>query len=129
MVDDDHYSLNLYGKKIKTLGLRDVHLISTASECLERLGEKPQLIFLDYYLDEVSGSEVLKKIKCLDPTLHVVMVSGQSDVEIILEALRFGAFDYLIKGEGEMEKMGNLIRKIRKIRSKFIQNNPSVSGE
>lgn len=124
LVDDDLFSLHLYEQNLKTLGQEDVHLMSTATECLERLVEKPQIIFLDHHLEDLNGFEVLKKIKRFDPNMYVVMVSGQKDMQIALDSLRFGAFDYLIKGEGELEKMGQMIKKIGQIREMLLQKNP-----
>lgn len=56
-----------------------------------------KLVLLDVEMPEMSGLEVLKKIKQITPNLDVIMVTGQSDIELAEECLKVGAMDYIAK--------------------------------
>ncbi|MFM1744416.1 MAG: hypothetical protein RLZZ630_353, partial [Bacteroidota bacterium] len=66
---------------------------------------KPSIVFLDYNLDSkvrqaMDGIDVLKEIKELDPQIEVVMISGQDKIDVAVNSIKYGAFDYIVKGEG-----------------------------
>ncbi len=82
--------------------LEDVgYLVDTASsqvEALERLEtETYDAIFLDILLGRDSGIEVLRLSRQRDPNCPVVMVTGAPDISTASEAVRLGAFDYVMK--------------------------------
>ncbi|MDG1902538.1 MAG: sigma-54 dependent transcriptional regulator [Bacteroidales bacterium] len=55
------------------------------------------IVILDIKLPEMDGIEVLKKIKALYPDIEVIMISGHGDMEIVIQAMRYGATDYFAK--------------------------------
>lgn len=55
------------------------------------------IVILDIRLPEMSGIEVLKKIKETHSEIEVIMVSGHGDMSTVIEAMRFGATDYFPK--------------------------------
>ncbi len=59
--------------------------------------QKPQLVFCDIRMPGMDGLMVLKKIKEADPSVHVVMLTAIQDSDVVAEALKVGALDYLIK--------------------------------
>src|SRR5436190_23365281 len=69
----------------------------TAAEALERADEGPDLVLLDYKLPDADGISVLKKFRELDPDVLVIMLTAHQNVEIVVEAMKAGAFDYAIK--------------------------------
>ena len=125
LVDDDLFCLNIYEQHLKTLGFEDIHLFQNGSDCLTHLPEEPDIIFLDHKMNNLTGFEVLKKIKRFNPNIHVIMVSGQDNIQTALNALKFGAFDYIIKGEQEQEKMSNVIQRIFALNEVLHRNKPS----
>ncbi|MCP4689427.1 MAG: response regulator [Desulfobacterales bacterium] len=64
-------------------------------EVFER--EKPDLILVDLRMPEVDGLEVLRNVTRRSPTTPIIVVSGAGEVRDAVEALRFGAWDYLLK--------------------------------
>jgi DNA-binding NtrC family response regulator len=58
---------------------------------------RPDLVLLDIKMPRMSGIEVLKEILKIDPTITVIMVSGNIDVAITAEAFRHGAFGFVPK--------------------------------
>ncbi|WP_256756959.1 response regulator [Cohnella sp. WQ 127256] len=58
---------------------------------------KPDLLFLDMRMPGLDGRQLLSMLKRDMPDLLTIVVSGYSDFEYTKEAIRFGAFDYLLK--------------------------------
>jgi len=70
----------------------------SAEEALERLPERQfHLVISDITMPGMSGLEMLPHVKRISPDTVVVMVSGLQTVESAIEALRLGAFDYVMK--------------------------------
>ena len=99
IIEDDHFLSDLYRSVLES----DGYLVSQAFDGLEGIAntskEQPDLILLDLVLPELSGLEVLKKIKS-SPNgkgLKVVILSNIKDEEIIASATRMGAKGYIIK--------------------------------
>ena len=59
--------------------------------------ERPELVLLDIWMPQVDGIGLLKEIKCQEPDLNVVMISGHGNIHTAVTATKFGAFDFLEK--------------------------------
>ena len=84
----------------------EIHDFPTGEECLAAAKVRiPQIVFLDYNLnsqvrDAMDGIDVLKELKNIYPEMEVVMISGQDRIEVAVNTMKYGAFDYIVKGEG-----------------------------
>ena len=58
---------------------------------------KPLLVLLDLNMPHISGIEVLKNINESYPDVPVIMITGESKVDMAVECMKTGAFDYLVK--------------------------------
>jgi DNA-binding NtrC family response regulator len=85
-------------------------------DCVNNLTLQPDVIFLDYSMELFNGLEVLKKIKRFNPDIYVVFLSGQENIETAVSSLKYGAFDYIVKGEGAQEKITNTLLKIDQVK-------------
>ncbi len=96
IIDDDQSLLESY-----TVLLEDEFQVSTAESGergLELLRhEDVHLILLDVRLPDISGIEVLRRIKALDENVDVIMITAVKDVRVAVEAIKLGAYDYLEK--------------------------------
>ena len=59
--------------------------------------KKPDVVFLDIWLADRDGLEVLQALRDLDPHAAVIMISGHGTVSTAVKAIRMGAYDYLEK--------------------------------
>lgn len=125
LVDDDLFSLNYNQQELHNSGFDDISLFLNGTVCLNNLHLKPDVIFLDHNMDTMTGFEVLKKIKRFDPNINVIIVSGQETIKTAVDALKYGAFDYIMKGDNEIEKMKNAIERIKNIRLEIQKSNPT----
>jgi DNA-binding NtrC family response regulator len=123
IVDDDVFCSSLYEQHLRNMGCTNITHFSNGVDCLNNLHLNPDIIFLDHNMNDLTGFEVLKKIKRINPGIYVVMISGQEDIKTAVDALKYGAFDYLIKDEQVSNKMEILISKIIKIKEELKKSN------
>jgi len=77
---------------------RDVECFPDATRGLEALRRgTPDVVILDMDLPDLSGLQVLERIRRLRPELPVVMLTVTEDVPVVVQAMSSGAFDYLTK--------------------------------
>lgn len=119
VVDDDEFCLNLYEQQLNNLGYSNVYTFNNGHDCITALKEKPEIIFLDYGMDNMDGVEVLKKIKCTDSNIYVVFLSGQEDASVIVNSLKYGAFEYITKSSNNMNSIKMVIEKIARAKSEL----------
>jgi two-component system response regulator AtoC len=97
LVDDDPE----FSQFVKTLLTEKGMQVVTASTKTEGIGayEKysPACVILDIFLPDGSGVDLVRPIRASDPTLPIVMVSGQGSVDEVVRAMKEGANDYIKK--------------------------------
>ncbi|GAB1263306.1 SpoIIE family protein phosphatase [Aurantivibrio infirmus] len=71
---------------------------------------QPELVLSDLMMPDVSGLEVLKKITAKAPEVPVIVISGVGVMDDVVEALRLGASDYLIKPIADMKVIEHAIK-------------------
>jgi two-component system OmpR family response regulator len=127
VVDDDSMQQELLKDYLGKSGKYIVKAFSSGEECLQNLSLNPSVIFLDYNLNSVNkkakdGLTVLKEIKKSHPDTEVVMFSGQEKIEIAVNTMTYGAFDYIVKSESAFLRADNVIKNILK-RHKLQEEN------
>ncbi len=96
-LEDDIPLANLIKRKLQRKGY-NVELIVDGIECLEKLANQAvDLFIVDYQTPSLNGLEVLKALKEKAKMPLSIMVSGSNDGRIILEAMKLGCADYVIK--------------------------------
>lgn len=73
--------------------------------------ERPSLIFMDITMPNKNGLETLADIKKVDPTANVVMCSAMGQEAIVLDAIKLGARDFIVK-PFKAERLLQVVRKI-----------------
>lgn len=122
LVDDDNMFLKMLEDNLSTQRAKykiNYKVFSSGEECLNNLQQNPDLIILDYYMDKknpnaMNGIEVLKKIKQQNPEQQVIMLSGQDKIEVAIETMKHGAFDYVVKNESAFVRSFNVISNVIK---------------
>lgn len=89
-----------------------VKVFESGRDCLAHLDENPDVISLDYTLPDSSGKDILDECRKKLPGTHVIIISGQEDINTAIELLKNGAYDYIVKGPDTREKLTNIINKI-----------------
>jgi two-component system, NtrC family, response regulator AtoC len=97
VLDDEALTLRTISRALRDEGF-EVFVAMTGEEALKTFtDEKPDLAMLDVVLPGMDGIEVLRQIKHINPAAIVVMMSAYHMVDRAVEAMKLGAYDYLIK--------------------------------
>ena len=112
IVDDDPFYRMLYNQHLLNMGFKNSILMENGDECLNRLYMDPDVIFLDYNMPPSNGLEILQKIKMTHPNIYILLISGQKDIQVAVNALKHGAADYIIKGEEDLDMISSVLNKI-----------------
>ncbi|MGF1723329.1 quorum-sensing sigma-54 dependent transcriptional regulator LuxO [Photobacterium nomapromontoriensis] len=97
MVEDTASVAALYKSYLNPLGV-SVTLVSSGSEALESVkNATPDLILLDLRLPDMTGMEVLEAVKRDYGDIPVVIMTAHGSIDVAVEAMRYGAKDFLIK--------------------------------
>ena len=97
IVDDEQAISKLLSYWVKDKWKYDVEIFSNGEDALKKLNLRPDIILLDIMLPGLDGIETLKRVKQYDENLPVIILSAQGSIEVAVEALKFGAFDYFSK--------------------------------
>jgi two-component system nitrogen regulation response regulator GlnG len=97
VVDDEPNVLYSLEKALGGDGLK-VFTAATGRQAIELVRQRPpDVVLLDLRLADLNGLDVLDHIRRLDPHLPVVLITAYSTTETAIEAMKRGAFDYLLK--------------------------------
>ena len=124
VVDDDADQVELV---TRILSRQDSPFAVTSAPdgaaCLDALARKTySIVLLDYRLPRVNGLEVLREIRKREVRVPVVMVTGQGDERVAVEAMQAGASDYVIKSSGYLTTLPTVIRKVLKQHELALEN-------
>ena len=101
LVDDDPAFAEYIQVLLRTKGY-DVEVHHSGTALLQSLqtGTAPNVILLDVEMPDLDGIETLRAIRRAHPTVEAIMLSGRQAPATIVEAVRLGAADYVVKGGG-----------------------------
>lgn len=72
--------------------------VYSGEEALTALfGFTPDVMILDLQMPNISGLDVLSKVKAINPTIEVILLTGHGSFEAGITGMELGAFDYIIK--------------------------------
>lgn len=99
VVDDDFMVAGIHAKFVeRTEGFAVIGTARTGAEALQLCAElEPDLVLLDVHLPDISGLDVLQRLRAGGSTVGVVMVTAERDAEAVRSALHGGAMQYLVK--------------------------------
>src|SRR5690606_1692853 len=113
VVDDDKYYSRLLSRQLERNGAFEVQTLRSGEELLERLDKDPHLILLDVMMPGMGGIETLRRIVERKPHIHVIIVSAQGAVEVAVEAMKMGAYDYITKGQDDLIKLDTVVKHVQ----------------
>jgi DNA-binding NtrC family response regulator len=119
IVDDRQETRHLCEAIVQGMGLACLHAAGV-DEALDQVGkDAPELMLADLSMGDMSGLELLAEVKKRAPQTEVALVSASGNSERAVEAMRLGAYDFVVKPFGE-EKisliLGRMVEKVRLVR-------------
>ena len=95
---DDEADVQYSFKRIFDSPELELHTASSGEEGLRLLSKcKPDLVISDIRMAGINGLETLRKIRQIDPKVPVIMMTAYGTTQMAIEAMKLGAYDYLLK--------------------------------
>ena len=111
-VEDDA----LFGKAVKFSLEKnlnyDVTVYTTGKAFLENLHLNPDIVSIDHNLPDMKGLDLLEKIEAYNSEISCIFLSGQEEVEVVVQTYRAGAKDYIIKKDNCIVELTNSIQNL-----------------
>src|SRR5947209_14458706 len=99
VADESQTTRSIVRRALESLGVRKTVEASDGPQALEMLKASRgfNLIVTDWNMPVKSGGELIHEIRALDPEVPIVMITSEADKWRVLEAIKAGVSDYLIK--------------------------------
>ena len=115
IVDDNEMFNNMLKDYLSQNPALKITSYGTGEDCLENLYQNPDVIILDYNLNDIykeaaNGLEILEEIKKHNNPLHVIMLSSQKRYGIAAQTISRGAEQYVIKDDDAFENIDKILR-------------------
>jgi FixJ family two-component response regulator/glycine cleavage system H lipoate-binding protein len=122
IVEDEHVIVNV-AKKILNIAGFEVDEAFDAETALEKFQQnKYKLIISDLMLPHISGIELTKEVKRIDPAIPVIIITGYTKLENAVKSFKEGAFDFIPKPFDLEELSGVVFRAINHLKMKNNSN-------
>lgn len=97
VIDDDNDMCVLLNRFLTRHG-HEVSGMNSGKAAIDWMAkQQPDLVLCDFRLEDMTGAEILGKIKELYPGTPVIIITGYSDVKDAVEVMKLGAYDYVTK--------------------------------
>jgi DNA-binding NtrC family response regulator len=122
LLDNDLFYASLLQQHLVNLGYTDISIFSDPVACFNDLNPPADIIFYHHGEDFLMELEVLKKVKRHNPDIYMIFTCGTDDVETVIQSLKYGAFDYFVKGENDAKNIEAVLKKIHRVRELLQKN-------
>ena len=120
LVDDDDMYLKTAVHTLSQNRSFDIKQFTSGEAAIEAAKiskKKPDVMVLDYFLnsensDAISGLEILKKVKEEKLNAEIIMLSGQENIDVAVNSVKYGAYDYVVKNKSAFIRVQNDIKRI-----------------
>ncbi|MCD4683534.1 MAG: response regulator [Bacteroidales bacterium] len=117
IVDDNEMFAEMLKDRLTNNPSYRISVFNTGEECIKNLYLNPDLIILDYFLNDVfkeaaNGLEILGEIKRHNDQIHVIMLSSQEKYTVAAQTISKGAEQYVVKDDDAFYNIGKILRDI-----------------
>jgi two-component system OmpR family response regulator len=127
LVDDEPIQNEMLKDFLTERFLYEIVVFDNGEDALKSMHLQPEILILDYYLNAnnpnaKNGIEILKQIKEVSPSTQVIALSGQDKIEVAIDTIKFGAYDYVVKGESAFSRIENIINNLSELHKMITIN-------
>jgi DNA-binding NtrC family response regulator len=122
VVEDNQMYNKLVVSYLKTNKFTNVESYLSGEDALKNMDKNPDIVIQDYLLEGMTGIEVLIKAKKSNPTVEFIFLSGQDSIDIAINSMKYGAYDYIVKDQMALQKLVNKIHKINSV-TELVKSN------
>ncbi|HYG37430.1 MAG TPA: sigma-54 dependent transcriptional regulator [Cytophagales bacterium] len=112
VIEDDELFGSVIQNKLEMESNYEVTLFTSGEDFLKNLHLNPDIVTIDYNLPDITGIEILKKINNYNKNIITIILSGQNNVEVVVEAYKNGANDYIVKNENSIFELANSVKNL-----------------
>lgn len=128
LVDDEPIQNEMLKDYLSERFLYNIKTFDNGEEAVNSLSLNPEIIILDYHLNShlpnaKNGVDILKMIVERSPSTQVIMLSGQDKIDVAIDSMKYGAYDYVVKGETAFSRMENIINNVSELHKVRTINN------
>ena len=105
VVDDDENIVYAISHLLEARGCRVLSALSPAAALAAIQDDEPHAAVIDIILPGINGLKLAQELKARWPGCEIVIITGQSSVETVVESIHQGALDYLAKPFGSIEEV------------------------
>jgi CheY-like chemotaxis protein len=100
LVDDNIDHAKLAVRALRNHAAWSTEVVRLGQECLQRYADETfDLVLLDYRLPDMSGLEVLQRLRARNDGAQVILMTSQGSEEVAMQALDLGAAGYVVKNQ------------------------------
>lgn len=122
IVEDDSFILTFTSKVLKSQG----YLVTTAMTGKDALTKVQtsnyNLVLLDIGLPDITGTEILKKIREINHDIIVIMITGNPRLDSSIDSVNFGADGYIVKPISDTDLVDIVEEKIKQRFNRLVNN-------
>ena len=98
LIDDDEVLIETIAERLRLKGFA-VDCALSGKEAFSQLEKNDtiDIVVLDIKMSDLDGMSILRILKAKYPLIEVIMLTGHATIQSAVKALKFGAFDYLLK--------------------------------
>ena len=98
LIDDEKHILESLSLFLQRSGMEEIVTIEDSRKVMHYCSQvTPSVIVLDLFMPYISGTELLREIKKYYPEIPVIIVTAAQEIESVVNHIKDGAFDYLVK--------------------------------
>ncbi len=124
-VEDSTEAMNLLRNMLKEIGINQIYTATDGKQALDFLGECEDLIdvvLADWNMPRMTGIELLKQLRTVDPELPFIMITGAGDFDSVVEAKANGITGFIKKPYSavELQKKLKVVARINQHRERIL---------
>jgi len=99
LVEDDEFIAQAITHYVQLNPDNEVEWFMKGRDALSSLYKKPKVAIVDYGLPDFKGDALIKEIRAIDPSIGIIVVSAQDDMQVAVDLLKLNIHDYIIKNK------------------------------
>lgn len=120
LVDDEPIQNEMLKDYLNERFVYEIKTFDNGEEMLQHMHLRPEIVVLDYHLssqkpDAKNGVEILRVLKDKYPEVQVIMLSGQDKIDVAIDSMKYGAYDYVVKGETAFSRTENILNNVSEL--------------
>ena len=120
LVDDEPAQNEMLKDYLSERFTYELKMFDNGEEALQNMNLRPEIVILDHHLNAhqpnaKNGVHILREIKDNYPDVQVIMLSGQDQIDVAVDSMKYGAYDYIVKGETAFSRTENVINNVSEL--------------